>query len=158
MFQYKMEKSNKLVSVMAGMGLIISVVALVLALTKKCDYKQEGYAQDPTNEECVCEYDHEKSPTDPRFSCVGCQTGRPLNNCHKDCHTDCQQCSCNEDNKCNESCAGLSGNECKEDNDCRGRNPFDGCTICPTGCPCGGQRNSQLPFPYSANNKPIFMS
>lgn len=75
MFEYKMEKSHKLVSVMAGMALIISVVALVLALTRDNSCSKDNYS---LLNECKPETGHEKARP-CRCNASGKRCARSLN-------------------------------------------------------------------------------
>lgn len=139
MFEYKMEKSNKLVSVMAGMALIISVVALVLALTRDNSCSKDNYSsinesennqcfggpdkvcktkdckclpqQDGNNSFCGCIYENYQ------FSC---QNAKECTNC-KYCSGDKNNCKCNNNGEC-ENCPN-EGESCENVKDCLKQQP-----------------------------------
>ena len=83
MFENNCKKSNKLVSVMAGMALIISIVALVLALKKDSDSCQQSDS-----------YKTKKVLRENYYDCDSCQTecleaarknSQSGNKCYKKC-------------------------------------------------------------------------
>ncbi len=114
MFEYKMEKSHKLVSVMAGMALIISVVALVLALTRDNSCSKDNYSF-LDESDCKC-----MKVSEDQYGCAEKSDGI-VYACHpEECDPKCDDCRCKNMGKtCTKGCGPeMDGNDCSTVDNC----------------------------------------